>query len=127
MVQVARGVEVISDEGGDILCHSTKDRQDDILHHFWWRKAFEASVVHPGLEQLVFALQGELPVRLELESQVGDGVRRRHPVPWVFEVWAEAQVQAQDPSVVAMAHLRGLSSMPIIPKYAATACTPSMN
>ena len=29
--------------------------------------------------------------------QVGDGVRRRHPVPWVFKVGTEAQLQARDP------------------------------
>ena len=37
------------------------------------------------------------PVWLQLESQVGNGVRRRHPVPWVFQVGAEAQLQAQNP------------------------------
>ena len=46
--------------------------------------------------QGVFALQGELPVRLQLESQVGEGVRRRHPVPWVFQVGTEAQLQPRD-------------------------------
>ena len=75
-------------------------------------------MVHRRQAQAVFALQGELPVRLQLESQVGDGVRRRHPVPWVFQVVTEAQLQAQDPP-------RGLSSMPIIPRYTATASTPS--
>ena len=45
----------------------------------------------------MLALQGELPVRLQLESQVGDGVRRWYPVPWVFEVGTEAQLQARDP------------------------------
>ena len=38
----------------------------------------------------MLALQGELPVRLQLESQVGDGVRRWYPVPWVFQVGTEA-------------------------------------
>ena len=73
----------------------------------------------------MLALQGELPVWLQLESQVGDGVRRWYPVPRVFQVGTEAQLQARDPSLVAMAHLRGLSSMPITPRYAATASTPS--
>ena len=45
----------------------------------------------------MLALQGELPVRLQLESQVGDGVRRWYPVPRVFQVGAEAQLQARDP------------------------------
>ena len=54
-------------------------------------------MVHCRQAQAVFALQGELPVRLQLESQVGDGVRRRHPVPWVFQVGTEAQLQARDP------------------------------
>ena len=45
----------------------------------------------------MLALQGELPVRLRLESQVGDGVRRWYPVPWVFQVGTEAQLQARDP------------------------------
>ena len=45
----------------------------------------------------MLALQGELPVRLQLESQVGDGVRRWYPVPWVFQVGTEAQLQARDP------------------------------
>ena len=61
-------------------------------------------MVHRRQAQAVFALQGELPVRLQLESQVGDGVRRRHPVPSVIQVWAEAQLQARTPSMVAMAH-----------------------
>ena len=46
--------------------------------------------MHRCQEQPVFALQGELPIRLQLESQVGDGVRYRYPVPWVFQVGAEA-------------------------------------
>ena len=45
----------------------------------------------------MLALQGELPVRLQLESQVGDGVRRWYPVPRIFQVGAEAQLQARDP------------------------------
>ena len=73
----------------------------------------------------MLALQGKLPIRLQLESQVGDGVRRRHPVPAVCKLRAEAQVQARDASVVAMAPLRGLSSMPVIPRYTATASTSS--
>ena len=36
-------------------------------------------------------------VRLQLESQVGDGVRRWYPLPWVFEFGTEAQLQAWDP------------------------------
>ena len=54
-------------------------------------------MVHRRQAQAVFALQRELPVRLQLESQVGDAVRRRHPVPWVFQVGTEAQLQARDP------------------------------
>ena len=54
-------------------------------------------MVHRRQAQAVFALQGELPVRLQLEPQVGDGVCRRHPVPWVFQVGTEAQLQARDP------------------------------
>ena len=42
-------------------------------------------------------LQGELPVRLQLEPQVGDGIPRWYPVPWVFQVGTEAQLQARDP------------------------------
>ena len=34
-------------------------------------------MVHRRHVQLVLALQGEFPFRLQLESQVGDGVRRR--------------------------------------------------
>ena len=49
-------------------------------------------MVHRRQAQAVFALQGELPVRLQLESQVGDGVRRRYLVPWVFQVGTEAQL-----------------------------------
>ena len=45
----------------------------------------------------MLALQGELPVRLQLESQVGNRVRRWYPVPWVFQVGTEAQLQARDP------------------------------
>ena len=54
-------------------------------------------MVYRHQAQAVFALQGELPIRLQLESQVGDGVLRRHPVPWVFQVRTEAQLQARDP------------------------------
>ena len=54
-------------------------------------------MVHCRQVQAVFALQGELPVRLQLESEVGNGVRRRHPVSWVFKVGTEAQLQARDP------------------------------
>ena len=73
----------------------------------------------------MLALQGELPVRLQLESQVGDRVRRWYPVQWVFRWGQRRSYRPGTPSVVAMAHLRGLSSMPIIPRYAATASTPS--
>ena len=45
----------------------------------------------------MLALQGELPVRLQLESQVGDGVRCWYPMPRVFQVGTEAQLQARDP------------------------------
>ena len=41
-------------------------------------------MVHRREAQPVLALQGKFPVRLQLESQVGDGVRRRHPVPAAF-------------------------------------------
>ena len=54
-------------------------------------------MVHRRQAQAVFVLQAELPIWLQLESQVGDGVRRRHPVPRVFQVGTEAQLQAQDP------------------------------
>ena len=54
-------------------------------------------MVHRRQLQAVFALHRELPVRLQLESQVGDGVSRRHPVPRVFQVGTEAQLQAWDP------------------------------
>ena len=47
-------------------------------------------MVHRRQAQPVFALQGELPIRLQLESQVGDGVRCRYPVPEVFQVGEEA-------------------------------------
>ena len=63
----------------------------------WWCEGVEAPVVHRRQAQAVFAMQGELPVRLQLESQVGEGVRRRHPVPWVFQVGLEAQLHARDP------------------------------
>ena len=45
----------------------------------------------------MFALQGEPPVPLQLESQVGDTVRRSYPMSWVFQVGTEAQLQARDP------------------------------
>ena len=64
--------------------------QDDVLHHFRRREGVWAPVVHSRQAQPVFALQGELPIRLQLESQVGDRVRRRYSVPWVFQMWAEA-------------------------------------
>ena len=38
VVQVARGVGVVGDEGGDVLRHPTQDRQDDVLYHFQWRE-----------------------------------------------------------------------------------------
>ena len=60
------------------------------MHHFRRREGVEAPVVHRRQAQPVFALQGELPIRLQLESQVGDGVRCRHAVPSVFQVGAEA-------------------------------------
>ena len=95
--QVACGVGVLGDERGDILRHFPEDCQDEILYHFRWREGFEAPVVHRRQAQAVFALQGELPVRLQLESQVGDGVRRWYPVPWVFQVGTEVRLQAPDP------------------------------
>ena len=97
VVQVARGVGVVGDERGNVLCHTPEDRQDDVLHHFLWREGVDAPVVHRRQAQPVLALQGELPVRLQLESQVEDGVRRWYPVPWVFQVGTEAQLQARDP------------------------------
>ena len=45
-----------------------KDREDDILHHFGRRESVGAPVVHHGQAQLVLALQGEFPVRLQLQS-----------------------------------------------------------
>ena len=54
-------------------------------------------MVHRRQAPQVLALQGKLPVRLQLESQVGDGVRRWYPVPWVFQVGTEVQLQARDP------------------------------
>ena len=123
MVQVARGVRVVSDEGGNILGHPP---QDDVLHPFGRRKGVEAPVVYRRQAQPVLALQGEFPVRLQLESQVGDGVRRRYRVPWIFQVGARRKCRPGTPSVVATAQLRCLSSMPIIPRYAATASRLSM-
>ena len=46
-------------------------------------------MVHRSQAQLAFALQGELPIRLQLESQLGDGVRCRYPVAPVFQTGAE--------------------------------------
>ena len=46
--------------------------------------------------QPVCVLQGELPVRLQLEPQVGARVRCRHPVPGVCQVRAEVQEQASN-------------------------------
>ena len=97
VVQVARSVGVVGDERGDVLCRPPEDRRDDVLHHLWWREGVEAPVVHHRQAWPVLALQGELPVRLQLESVVGDGVRRWYPVPWVFQVGTEAQLQAQHP------------------------------
>ena len=96
-VQVARGGGVVGNERRNVLCHPPEDRQDDVLHHFRWREGVEAPVVHRCQAQPVLALQGELPVRLQLGSQVGEGVRRWYPVPWVFQVRTEAQLQARDP------------------------------
>ena len=90
VVQVARGVGVVGDEGGDILRNTPQDRQDDFLHTFRRREGVEAPVAQCRLAQPVSVLQGELPIRLQLGSQVGDGVRRRYPVPWVFQLGAEA-------------------------------------
>ena len=87
----------------------------------------EAPVVHRRQAQPMVALQGEFPVGLQLKAQVGDGVRRRYPVPRVFQVGAEAQVHAGDSLCVAMAHWRVLTSMPIILRYAATASKPLTN
>ena len=67
------------------------------MYHFWWREGVEAPVVHRRQAKGVFALQGELPVRLQLESEVGDGVRRRHPVPWLFQVGTGVQLRACNP------------------------------
>ena len=53
-------------------------------------------MVHRRQAQLVLAVQAKFPVRLLLESQVGDGVRRRYPVPIFLQVMAEAQMQARD-------------------------------
>ena len=89
VVQVARGVGVVDDEGGDVLRHSPQNRQDGVLHHFRRGEGVEAPVVHRRQAQPVFALRGELPIRLQLESQVGDRVGCRYRVPWVFQVGAE--------------------------------------
>ena len=97
VVQVARGVGVVGDERGDVLCYPPEDRQDDILHHFRWREGVEAPVMHPCQAQPVLALQGAPSVRLQPESQVGDRVRHWYPVQWVFQVGTEAQLQARDP------------------------------
>ena len=53
-------------------------------------------MVHRREARLVLALQGGLPVRLQLQSQVGDEIRCRYVVPWVFQVGAEAQAQGRD-------------------------------
>ena len=84
-------------KGAKYCVRPPEDGQDDILHHFRWRDCVKAPVVHRRHVQPVFALQGELPVRLQLESQVGEGVRRWYPVPWVIQVGTEAQLQARDP------------------------------
>ena len=46
VVQVACSVGVVGDERGDVLCHPPEDRQDDVLHHFWWREGVGTPVVH---------------------------------------------------------------------------------
>ena len=46
VVQVVRGVGVVGDERGDVLCQPPEDRQDDVLHHFRWPEGVEAPVVH---------------------------------------------------------------------------------
>ena len=91
-----RGVRGVSNEGGSILGHPPQDCENDVLHYLGRRESVEAPVVHRRQAQRVFALQQEFPVRLQLESQVGEGVRRRYPVPWVLQVGAEAQMQARD-------------------------------
>ena len=96
VVQVVRGVRVVSGDG--VTYWITPPRsEDDILYHVGRREGVEAPVVHRGQAQAVFALQGKFPVRLQLESQVGDGVRCRHRMPGVFQVGAEAQPQARNP------------------------------
>ena len=62
VVQVVRGVRVVDNEGGDVLCHSPWDCQDDVLHHFRRREGVEIPVVHRRQAQPVFALQGALPI-----------------------------------------------------------------
>ena len=121
-----------SEPGAPVLCREPPDggwvSPPCVYHHgseHVGGEGVEAPVVHSRQAQPMFVLHAEFPVRLQLESQVGDGVRRRYPVPRVFEVGAEAQVQACDPLYVAMVHWRGLTSMPIILRYAATASTPS--
>ena len=96
LIQVGRCVGVVGDERGDVLRHPAWDCQDEVMYHFRRREGVEAPVVYRRQAQAVFALPGELPVRLQLESQVGDGVGRRHRVPWVPQVGTEAQLQAQD-------------------------------
>ena len=73
-----------------------KVRKDDVLHHFGRRKGVEAPVVHRREGQLVLALQGELPVRLQLG--VPSRGRSLPPVPSAvgFPGRAEAQLQARD-------------------------------
>ena len=48
VVQVARGVGVVGDEGGYVLCHPSENRQDDVLHHLRWREGVESPVLHRG-------------------------------------------------------------------------------
>ena len=84
-------------EGATYCVTPPEIAQDDVLYHFRWREGAEAPVVHRRQAQAVFTLQGEIPLRPQLESQVGDGVRRRYPVPWVYQVGTEAQLQARDP------------------------------
>ena len=116
VVQVARGVGVVGDERGDVLRHPTEDCQDDVLHHFLWREDVEAPVVQRRQAQPVLALQGELPVRLQLESQVGDGVRRWYPVPWIFQMGTEAQLHARDPLCGGHGALAGVELHPHHPQ-----------
>ena len=72
MVQVARSVRAVSDEGGNVLGHAPQDGKDDVLYHFGSPEGVEAPVVHRRQAQPVVALQGNFPVRQQLASQVGD-------------------------------------------------------